>query len=308
MWSSKVYMKSKIIRTPLATIHVESEVYETPPPPPKEEGPPRWLDKTKKRSPEEEKRAMQQQHLDHLYQLGQRHTKGSHSESKETSEAKESGSSDVGSDVGNLRDEKNSVSARQQVEQEKRVGLHRLSSNRRMGDSTKRNIVTPEVVKVEEKEEEQEQQEMSFALTLQNISNKLLFASPVDEEKECYGAEESKAADTVSMEVPKVENGEESTLLDVISKKLYQGFMFYTASNDEQDEEKEKTTAPSFANDQPKEKRRQQQKQQDNCETVPVKEIEIMNMSLQQNEGQGCRSRLHSDDMSCVTIPNMIRS
>lgn len=296
MWSAKVYKKTKIIQTSLATVHIESEVYEERPPP-QAEGPPRWIEKVEHKNPEDEKKAMQQHHLDYLFQLGQRHAKEVQNEPTEPTAANGSSSSPpIVGDVGSLSDDKNVVAAvRQQVGKE-HVGLHRAVSNRRVvtGSIKPQQQQAPELPKIQEEEK-------YLGITLRDISNKL-FSVSGDEKKDSCGVEETK--------IPEEDEMGKADQSNIFSfDALFRGIPFYS-SNHEKPVRKDRK-APYFTDD--------ILKKQQHDDLAPIKEIKILkdgnstrwschDEMMPDDEEQGYLRRLHSDDMSCVTIPNMNQS
>jgi hypothetical protein len=320
MWPAKVYKKTKTIETPLATVQIESEVY-VEKPPTRSEGPPRWLTEAElaRNNPEQEKKSMQQQHLDHLFQLGQQYTQGTKKETKEPlTTTKGTRPTPIVGDIISWSDEKNvvaAVSARQQVGKEQ-VGLHRAVSTRRVAnaDSTRtkqgQTREAPELPKIQEEDK-------YLGITFRDISNKLFagtITGTIESAEECCGVEETKLpeAESMEMEIPILEKEHQTNLAgfsigNVFSKNLFQGMPFYKSNNDDKPVT-EKRKAPYFTD---------AMFQKQNDDIAPVKEIKILHDTSQwschdelmpHDEEQGYLRRLHSDDMSCVTIPNMIQS
>jgi hypothetical protein len=318
MWAAKVYMKTKIIVTPMATVQIESEVYEEKPPTRSEEGPPRWLTKSELavNNPEQEKKSMQQQHYDNLFKLGQQHKKGSKYEMKKpltTTTTKGTRPTPIVGDVVSSSDEKNVVAAvpvKQQVKKE-HVGVHRRAMSTRRAvnaDSTRTKQKQGQNREALELPKIQMQDKYLGITTLRDISNKLFATTIVEPAEECCGVEETKSPEAESTEIPKLEKEHQTNLAAFSMKNLFQGISFYSANTADAKPVTEKRRAPYFTD---------AMFQKQNDDIAPVKEIKILHNTSQwschdelmpHDEGHGFLKRLHSDDMSCVTIPNMHQS
>ncbi|KAL3942667.1 MAG: hypothetical protein SGBAC_003186 [Bacillariaceae sp.] len=279
MMNGKVYKKTKVVETSLATIQVENNVYETKPVV-VAEGPPRWLKNvdTSQQNPETKRQTDQRHHLSALFKLGQKH-QSFHGEEK-------SAGSDSGAEIRSS-DQASGGS----------IGAHRRSTRRLVvsasDSSIEKQIPEPEDVGKNKPES------TYLGISLRDISNKLFMTSmeTSEETKEEQDSNRDSMPSIAGFDIGKVLP---KNLLDSIPAMSFYG----TKSSDEAPlNDPANGKAPLFT-----EEMREKQQQI----LLPFDEIRIVDPC------EACKAdlrgvensaiylrRTQSDEMSCVTIPNM---
>jgi len=295
---AKVYKKTKVVDTPLATVHIESEFYEQASERrPAAEGPPRWLSNAdpSRQNPDVAKQSEQKYHLNYLFQLGQHHSMVSCGVQEHFSpgEEKSAGSRSFEEKTGES------------------VGAHRAASTRQL-DTSSEAFGDDSNQLSNLKKTQESVPERYLGINLRDISNKLFMATIDSQNRndETDGVEETKEEDGAAL--PKKGEGLSSiTGFDigkVISKNLFKAMpampamSLFSKSSDDELNDPAKGKAPLFT----EEIREKQRKS-----LAPVDEIRILGScdncaDLLSVEDSGCYlQRIQSDDMSCVTMPNM---
>lgn len=278
MHAAKVYKKTKIEETPLAIVHIESEYYEEKPEILRE-GPPRWLENmdSPQQHPDAKRQTDQRRHMDFLFQLGQRYQSAS-------GEEKSAGSHTNGGSVG----------------------AHRAASSRHLGTSGSDLIKES----ADPQPAQKNAAETYLGISLRDISNKLFNASinHTSYKVKTEGVEETKEEDEdlkrnrtplAGFDIGKVIP---RNFFDSIPAMPFMGGA--RASEEAPLNDPANGKAPLFT-----EEMRQRQEQS----LAPVDEIRIMNYQcgncnekvITVDDYGGYLQPAPSEDMSCVTIPNM---
>ncbi|CAJ1942216.1 unnamed protein product [Cylindrotheca closterium] len=290
MMNSKVYKKTKVVETSLATVQIESEVYETKPVT-VGEGPPRWLKNIEpsQQNPEAKRETDQRQHMNLLFKLGQKHQSSSF-----LSEEKSAGSGSS--------DERRS---REQLYGGTTIGVHR--STRHLDVSSASDDLSKQQKQPEPEDVRKDAAETYLGISLRDISNKFFMTQncPTDGVEETKEGEEDAKRDSrpslVGFDIGKVIP---KNLLESIQTIPAMSFYGSNRSSDEAPlNDPVNGKAPLFT-----EEMREKQLQS----LVPLDEIRIIDPCeacrvdlTTVEDGDFYLRRTESDEMSCVTIPNM---
>lgn len=273
------------METPLATVQIESEVYETKPA--MVGGPPRWLKKVEpsQQNSEAKRETDQLHHRNILFQLGQRHQ-------SQTNLGEEKSAGSESFDEFRSNDKMFGGT----------VGVHRSTSTRHLDVSTSDLSKQPEPEGIRKNAAE-----TYLGISLRDLSNKLFMTQNyvndrggVEETKE--GEDDSKRSgpSIVGFDIAKVIP---KNLLESITAIPTMPFYGSKSSDEAPLNDPANGKAPLFT-----EEMREKQQQ---C-LAPFDEIRIIDpceacrVDLAAVEDSGCYLRpAQSDDMSCITLPNM---
>mmetsp|Transcript_22551 Transcript_22551/g.55819 ORF Transcript_22551/g.55819 Transcript_22551/m.55819 type:complete len:295 (-) Transcript_22551:139-1023(-) len=288
MVNAKVYKKTKVVETALATVHIETEVYETKPVL-VGEGPPKWLKNLDPSQPntEAKRQTDQRHHLNILFQLGQQHQSNN-------GEEKSAGSDS--SDEARSSEPANGSS----------VAAHRSTSTRHL-DVSASDVSNQQLQLTEPEGAGRDAAETYLGISLRDISNKLFMTSMETLSRATDGVEETKEGEEDSNKdsMPSIVGFDIGKVLPKNLLESIPAISFYGSKSSDEAPLNDPVNgkAPLFT-----EEMREKQRQS----IVPLDEIRILdpceacNADLSAVEDSHCYLRqAQSDEMSCVTIPNM---